>query len=288
MRPSALPRMRDQLLQHLTDPTAPLRADTGTDNQPGLDAEASRLRAAELFWVAPDMTALAVAAGDQLAAARWASADRPSPSGLIVFDGGIGSFDSGGVQIPVEAISWGAEDGALGIGLYLSRTRLAAEISQLGTLEEDAVPPLVPLRSHTLPITPEPVAFADLDPGIPTMVATTLAAAWALMQQVTLVDRRPAPADKSTARAYARRQQPLPGVTIVDLRRAYVPDYREEEGADPAGRRYRHRWVVTGHWRDQAHGPDRALRRRQWIPAYVKGPDGAPLLATEKVNVWRR
>lgn len=38
----------------------------------------------------------------------------------------------------------------------------------------------------------------------------------------------------------------------------------------------------------QPHGPERALRRQQWIPAYIKGPDGAPLLATERVNVWRR
>jgi hypothetical protein len=45
-----------------------------------------------------------------------------------------------------------------------------------------------------------------------------------------------------------------------------------------------HRWVVSGHWRNQSHGPGREQRRRQWIPAHIKGPDGAPLLATERVN----
>jgi hypothetical protein len=34
------------------------------------------------------------------------------------------------------------------------------------------------------------------------------------------------------------------------------------------------RFVVRGHWRNQAHGPDRSLRRRQWIQPYYKGPEG--------------
>jgi len=46
--------------------------------------------------------------------------------------------------------------------------------------------------------------------------------------------------------------------------------------------------VVSGHWRKQPYGPEQSLRRQTWIPAYIKGPDGAPLLATERVNVWRR
>ena len=130
--------------------------------------------------------------------------------------------------------------------------------------------------------------FAELDRNLPALAATTLAAAWLLMEQPTLVERRLAEPDKHTARAYQRCQQPLPGVTIIDLRSAYAPDQREETGSDPAGRRYRHRWVVRGHWRYQPYGPEHSLRRKQWIPVHLKGPDGAPLLVTEKVNVWRR
>ena len=108
------------------------------------------------------------------------------------------------------------------------------------------------------------------------------------MQQPQLVDRTQERADKHTARAYARDGLPAPEVSIVDLRRQYTPqDQDADEGGD-APRRYRHRWVVSGHWRNQAHGPDRSLRRKTWVPAHMKGPDGAPLLATEKVNVWRR
>jgi len=34
------------------------------------------------------------------------------------------------------------------------------------------------------------------------------------------------------------------------------------------------RFSVRGHWRNQPYGPERALRRRQWILPFWKGPDG--------------
>lgn len=33
------------------------------------------------------------------------------------------------------------------------------------------------------------------------------------------------------------------------------------------------RFIVRGHWRNQAHGPARSLRRRQWIEPHWKGPE---------------
>src|ERR1044071_10524734 len=80
---------------------------------------------------------------------------------------------------------------------------------------------------------------------------------------------------------------PVPEVTVVDLRRQYTPQ-DQDPGDETGGRHYKHRWVVSGHWRNQAYGKERALRRQTWVPAHMKGPEGAPLLATEKVNVWRQ
>lgn len=51
---------------------------------------------------------------------------------------------------------------------------------------------------------------------------------------------------------------------------------------------WRRRHVVRGHWRQQAHGPRRSLRRTTWVPPHTKGPAGAPFLPTETVFVWRR
>lgn len=287
MRPSALPKAREQTLRNLEDPTAPLRARSGPGNQPGLEAEISKLRAAELYWVSADMAALAMSAGADLASARWATADRPAPYGLIVFDGGIGSIDAQGVDIPVEAISWGPDAGALSIALWMTRALLNERIAHLGTVDETKIPPLIPISSYHLPVGADPEPFAGLDPALPLPVVQALAATWLLMQQPNLTESRTERPDKAAARALHRAGRPAHGVSIIDLRRAYVPDGQEEHG-ESGGRRYLNRWVVRGHWRDQPHGPERALRRRQWIPAYIKGPDGAPLLAPERVNVWRR
>ncbi len=39
---------------------------------------------------------------------------------------------------------------------------------------------------------------------------------------------------------------------------------------------YKIRWIVSGHWRNQPHGPGGMLRKRIWIAPFWKGPEGAP------------
>lgn len=63
-----------------------------------------------------------------------------------------------------------------------------------------------------------------------------------------------------------------------------TPELREAAREAVAGRTRRHaadgwhlrsRFIVRGHWRNQAHGEGRALRRRQWVQPFWKGPEGA-------------
>lgn len=289
-RPSQLPRVRRQTLRHLREPSSAVRAKTGEAMQDGLDALAAGLEVAEMFWVQRDMAALAMHSGQELAAARWATADRPAPCGLLFWQDGIGNVDSHGVQIPVEACAWAPHRGEMLLWLFMTRDRLVTEAARarpdLQILTEQ-VPPLIPLYGATLPVEAEPSSLADIDPQLPQPIVAALASSWLLMQQPLLIDRTRERADKPTARAYVRDGLPSPEVTVVDLRRQYTPQDRDPDaGGD--GRQFRHRWVVGGHWRNHAYGPGQSLRRQQWIPAHVKGPDGAPLLSTEKVNVWRR
>ncbi|MFD4912874.1 hypothetical protein ACFWNR_06580 [Streptomyces virginiae] len=282
--------MRRQFLNHLDSPASQLRSKTSSNVQTGLDALATNLRAACMYWVAPEMAALAMSAGAQLAAARWATADRPSPCGLIWWADGIGNLDTDGVQIPVEGIVWGPHEGELMVWLLMSRSRLASEMQTRNglSLVSDRMPPMIPICGETLPVTAEPVSLAALD-QLPAPIVAALAASWLLMQQPALVERATERPPAAEARSSARAGLVDPAVTVTTLRRQYLPGQQDiDEGHDVAGRRYRHRWVVSGHWRDQPHGPERTLRRKTWIPAYVKGPDGAPLLSTERVNVWRR
>ncbi|WP_329126139.1 hypothetical protein [Streptomyces sp. NBC_01353] len=292
LRPTQMPKLRDQTTAFLRDPESAIRSNSGSDLQAGYDNLASCLTAADLYWATPDMTALAMSSGAQLAAARWATADRPSPCGLMLFDGGLGTIDGHGVSIPVEAITWGPYGGECMLWLLVSRRRMVQEVERLKqpfTLVEEKIPPLLPVYGFTLPVTVEPVPLVEADKGVPEPILAALAASWLLMQQPQLIERAQHRPDNTAARSYARAGRPVPEVTSVGLRRQYVPQGQEPvDGTDVAGRRYLHRWVVSGHWRDQPYGRERALRRKTWIPSYVKGPEGAPLLSTEKVNVWRR
>lgn len=292
LRPRSLPKARAQTIRRITDLGLSHTRDTfmlpGDDDL--VDLMATHLRAADLYWISDDMTALAMHAGEQLAAARWATADRPSPIGLAVFDGGLGMVDvAPGVNAPVQALAWGpGPDSTLIVWHLMNGPELFAGLPGVNV---SRVPQLLAVREVRLPVTADPVSLDDLPAreGLRPNRAITaaLAASWHLMQQPQLADRMVQEPGRADARSLRRAGMPDAGVTLVALRRQYTPaDRNPDAGSD--GRRYRHRWVVSGHWRNQAHGPGRSLRRQTWVPSYVKGPEGAPLLSTEKVNVWRR
>jgi len=49
--------------------------------------------------------------------------------------------------------------------------------------------------------------------------------------------------------------------------------------------RIKHRHIVRGHYRNQAHGPARSLRTKKWITPHWKGPEeGAALVHTYKLD----
>lgn len=290
MRASRLPKVRDQLAWQLRHART-----RGAFAGASADMVARHLDAAGLYWVAPDMAALAVAAGRRLEVARWSSADRPASCGLLVFDGGAGSAPASQValdgdrpvpgELPVDAVTWGPMEGGCALALWTSRDRLERPDNPV---DPEVTPPLVPMLGGWLPAGENVPLGADLPEQlalVPTVVAA-LAAAWLLMEQPLLAERRPVEVDRQVRRAYGRAGREAPEVTIVELRHRYRPTVPADEPGAQA--RYQHRWVVSGHWRDQPHGPGRALRRRIWIADHIKGPDGAPLLASERVNVWRR
>ncbi|MFI9194199.1 hypothetical protein ACIG0A_33475 [Streptomyces californicus] len=260
----------------------------GDENITGLLA--THLRVADLYWASEDMTALAVHAGEQLAAARWATADRPSPCGLIVFEGGLGLVEVGpNLHGPATALAWGPGPGETLIVWHL----MTAEqfTGGMPVPNPAAVPPLIAIREARLPVTAEPVPL-DALPAHEGMapsrtIVAALAAAWHLMEQPQLIERTVQEPHRADGRSLRRAGLPADGVSLLALRRQYTPQDRDPDaGTDQ--RTYRNRWIVSGHWRNQAYGPERSLRRQTWVPAHVKGPEGAPLLSTEKVNVWRR
>ncbi|MER7131317.1 hypothetical protein [Streptosporangium saharense] len=289
MRPRDLPKIRDRIVADLTNPASVLRQAT---EEPTALQVARALQASDLWWVAPDMAALAVAAGAGLPDVRWSTADRPSGCGMVVWDGGIGQVRTHDAMVAVDALSWGSCPEGFSVVAWIRRTGLADVLGddwrKIGLRTGDGLPALVPVGQFTQPVTADRYPAEQIPERYRT-VFVTLAAAWLLMEQPTLVERRPVDLDRPTRSRYGRAGRPQPKVSLVELRRQYVPQDRDPD-AGTDGRRYRNRWVVRGHWR---HYTDERFSEElrespRWIPHHVKGPEGAPLLVTEKVNVWRR
>jgi hypothetical protein len=73
-------------------------------------------------------------------------------------------------------------------------------------------------------------------------------------------------------------------VVVVRLRRE-ASETEPEEGGEA---NYSHRFIVSGHWRNQWY-PSEKLHRQIWISPYVKGPEDKPLIVRpRRVYQWTR
>lgn len=118
-----------------------------------------------------------------------------------------------------------------------------------------------------------------------------LVAILALSRQPLIVDRTDA-TDGQPAKPAKRKQhkriplEELKKISVLRLRRIQ-PNHEDEGTKDTESRAYSHRWIVSGHFRNQAVGQNWSEHRVIWIPPYVVGPAGKPLVIKEKVTVIR-
>lgn len=118
-------------------------------------------------------------------------------------------------------------------------------------------------------------------------VCDLLYAVWALSGEPRICQAKP---------AAPSARYPLPSRFEPEIRKVKMLVLREnlhrpgESSADDerVRREYSHRFIVRGFWRNQAYGPEHSLRRRQWIPPFVKGPADKPLICKDTVRIWRR
>lgn len=317
-----LPKLRDQTVAALANPdsfvhvlmqgkshrfgadVAPMSGPYGISdegaNPEHLSTLAQDLTDAALYWVTSPMAALAVSSAETLDEVRWCPSDQPVGSGLLVWDHGISGADFDQIRVPVTAVSWHRHcDAGLAICLYMARHQLA-DMMEGQSLRAAArgrwptasaltdalndVPPLLPVWSTEVATTTE---WTPVMPSMPfATILSSLYSTWVLMMQPGIADQTPQPVEPRVRKAIARTGKRVPDVTLIELRRRYMP--RDHGDAPSPGRNYRVQWVVDGHWRNQAHGPGRADRKKIWIAPFTKGPEGAPMAATKKVHVWRR
>ena len=99
---------------------------------------------------------------------------------------------------------------------------------------------------------------------------------WKLAQQ-RIASNSPGLPSRATRRRLEKAGLEIPTSTVVTLR-AFAGQHAEPgDGAVD----WTHRWVVSGHWRQQWLPSVRA-HRAQWIVPYVKGPESKPLVLKDR------
>ena len=280
----------------------------------------SMVETAELFHVSAEMTEVAAQAGLQMPGYRLHRKDLPAESGLIVFDVPIGVATHDDVAaaprnladvrnladatargdrlstVASVAALWrfaATAEGRPGVLVTLwsdnydlaaqqqaRRPELAALLRGMGRLgyHDETVLPFQDRGE-------DPRGLSDGQEPVRHEALRTLIATWLLMGQ-PIVSTDPEPLPRQVRRARERAGREVPRVRVVRLRHH---TRRGDPATDDAAatRTYRRRWVVEGHWRNQWY-PSRQSHRPVYVPSYIKGPDGAPLIGGQKVYDWRR
>lgn len=289
---------------------------------------AATVPAAELFYVAADMTALAHHAAASLPDYRLRREDLPAPCGLMAFEH---APRRGRAGLGVRLVTWGPDPAGLGVHYWGHPATDTAEPlrvpspgpdpaarAELAELARDiqaagaAIPPHpTPAHGHlyagavpipfadtaTHPGTPPPsdavhppVANADPPAVTDDDVGEVLRVVVAtwLLMGQTITTHHREEAPRAGRRRITRVD---PALTTA-VRTVTLRRARTDADPDQAhvGRAWQHRWVVGGHWRTyrDARFSEEVRERPTWIHPHIKGPDGAPLLGGDRVRILKR
>lgn len=262
-----------------------------------LDADAERhfLNDAELWWVTPEMSALVRHAADSLPPTTLTEDLIPKHKTVLAFlaeplvgiDAGIEGHD-----MRVQILMW------YHIKLIWDPTGDFITTSMYAQTPQYPEAPYMPVGrtdwrygTDTEAVTFNPGnANADDDNRLASMAqdrrwlaALVLLAAQPLAEHTTVCLT-----NKSRLRAYRKKSNLPHNVRLVDVRRTI-----REAATNSEGRKvdWTHRWMVGadtgGFWKQVVYGPNRSLRRPQWIMPFIKGPKDKPLILKDTVHVVR-
>ncbi|MER8197527.1 hypothetical protein ABTY00_26650 [Streptomyces microflavus] len=232
-----------------------------------------------LFAVTGAMGELAAVAGQSLDLFDMELEDLPAPAGVLMFEEPpalLQGVDADGTPTVVHGATWTVRDDGQGPYIWITAAAVARDHGGL-TL---GGPALIPFSmSQYL----ESVGRSEMtrEKNLFDHLLTTVRAAWLLMRQPLAENTDVLPTRAVRKRLHRIGHEPA-SVRLIELRRP-----RSTTGVGDSGRGYYHQWIVRGHWRQQWH-PKRQVHRPVWIAPHVKGPEDAPLIGGEKVNVLKR
>ncbi|MGC5332835.1 hypothetical protein [Micromonospora sp. DT62] len=259
-----LPKVRDRLARFYRGDDGLPGTLTSTDSRQQIAAGLDRSR---LFWIDSDFTDLAEHAAELLPAVTVSRDLMPSTDGLLVWSRPVTTRQ-------ITAVSWTAD----GDGWQLVNYRTVG-----GGLDGK---PLQRLREHVgwlAPVSTDQVHERRVLPGDHPTAA--LLATWLLIAQ-RAAEFRAAEIDKAVRKMYARSNRPTPEVQTVHIRaNSSTRPTSSRVAPGDSGRSQTNRFWVSGHWRNQPHGPGRALRRPVYINPFLRGPEKAPIKLSTTVRM---
>lgn len=265
LSPRDLPNVRDRLTKFYRGPDELPTTLRITQMREPLAVGLDRAR---LYWVDSNFTDLAEHAASQMPAVTVSKDLAPCDHGLLV-------WSRSATARRVTAASWSSQDDVIQVVVYRA-IGTGLDDGPMQHLRDD-VGWLAPMRVFRLPH--ESLVQDAHDHGSAILLAT-----WLLIAQKA-AETVPAQVDKTVRKRYAHAKRPLPDIRIVRIR---AHTKREDAAGDPTtstGRTYTSRVWVTGHWRNQAYGPGRALRRLVYIHPFLRGPEDAPIKLSTTVRI---
>lgn len=259
----------------------------------GVRAAYERLGQAPMYFVSHDMAMLAV--DTALHGGAPLETRLPAETGIVGFEGGIHLDDMPKGISDIGVVCWDNQS-------KWSRGKDGRLYFDVNTYANTKAAHDIPLWRNTtgapdfVAVTPTALNADDMA-GLADWTVFwegVLRAVFALADVPTVTSTR-AYKTKPLDRVPRKYDPDLPSnrVRLVDVRENLeAPDGRETSDADDgenSGKRceYAYRFIVRGFYRNQPYGPGRKLRRRQWIPPFVKGPADKPLKVKDTVNILR-
>jgi hypothetical protein len=239
-------------------------------------------------WVSSDVLDLVEVAAESFEPEPIYSDDVFIPGGFCLFERPLRFTDSYGRKTAYRAVQWGPftqrrlddDNGPTGVhreGLMLALFGHREDPDDHWSNDERPMPLIggSPLAlNHMVPV----VLGDDLgsEPAFHRMMKH-IQVLWRLAQQEITVPGRERVSRPTWKRAASWRQ--IKEVVVLRLRRAHARDYEGDE----RDVEWSHRWMVSGHWRNQPYKINgETVHRQIWIAPYVKGPESKPLVIKKR------
>lgn len=271
-----------------------------TEKQPGSTATAFRamadaLHEAPLTWIERDFCEMI--RGTMGTVPQWSLEQAmPTRSGLVAFAVPLFSAawnadtNNQRYQVPIDAIMWQCTGDMVNIRAL---SRLGEARETLSPLREGIpwdevfastthIQTLLGKETETEIVVAE--GFSGDAAGSEQLIGA-LGAMWLLMAQPTVVE------EANPVQMRVKRSGVSPGqspkATVQVNVRSLVRKRRAGHGGGRRGKATT-RWWVRGHWRQQAWGKDRKLRKPVFIEPHTAGARDAEVVEKPNVTVWKK